>query len=216
MSTYTETIIGTTVTASISPPTGSIMAYLLGSDPDGWVIADGGYHPVSGATITRSNTNGKYNRLINAGIGTGTLNSDNYTPPNYKGAFLRGIGTSNINSNYVGPSSLGSYHNSQISDHSHRVSDPGHSHGVNDPGHSHLMYVNLNNGYIAEAGGSGNRFPGAANSVNNLNGYGTNGNYTGVTINSANTGVSVGGVNSGNYGSEVRPFNYGVNWIIKL
>ena len=213
MSTYTETI-GTT-TASISPPPGSIMAYLLGTDPDGWVIADGGYHPVSGATITRSNANGKYNRLITAGIGTGTLNSGNYTPPNYKGAFLRGIGTSNINSNYVGPSSLGSYHDSQISDHSHRVSESAHSHGVYDPGHSHVMYVNLNNGYSAEAGGSGNRFPGAA-PVNQLNGYGTNVNTTGISINSANTGVSVGGVNSGNYGSEVRPFNYGVNWIIKL
>ena len=72
---------------SVVPPTGSIIAYLGTTDPSGWVLMDG---------VTRTNTNGMYNGLLNMGIGTGTLNV-NYTPPNYSAAFLRGLGT---NGNY--------------------------------------------------------------------------------------------------------------------
>ena len=58
------------------------MAYLSDFNPDGWVIADG---------VTRTDgATGKYNNLITMGIGTGTANAANYTPPDYRGYFIRG------------------------------------------------------------------------------------------------------------------------------
>lgn len=67
------------------------MAFLGTSDPDGWVICDG---------VQRTNgSDGKYNNLIAASIGTGTVNG-NYTPPDYKGAFLRGASGTGTN---IGP-----------------------------------------------------------------------------------------------------------------
>ena len=66
------------------PPHGSITAYLGTSDPDGWVICDG---------VQRTDgSDGRYNRLISAGMGSGTTNST-YTPPNLKGTFLYGSST---------------------------------------------------------------------------------------------------------------------------
>jgi hypothetical protein len=75
---------------SITPPTGSITAYLGNTDPDGWVICDG---------ITRNVSDNRYANLFNMGIGTGSSNV--YTPPDYRGAFLRGSnkGTSANNAN---------------------------------------------------------------------------------------------------------------------
>ena len=73
---------------SIGPPPGSIMAYFAGgdsangssSDPDGWIICDG---------VPRTNGNdGRYNYL--SALGIGSLNGYTYTPPDLRGAFLRG------------------------------------------------------------------------------------------------------------------------------
>ena len=75
-----------------TPPTGSVIAYLGTSDPEGWVICDG---------VTRTNNgDGRYKNLNSLGIGSGGSGTSNYTPPNYKGSFLRGIGTSSVNGNY--------------------------------------------------------------------------------------------------------------------
>ena len=75
---------------SITPPTGSITAYLGNTDPDGWAICDG---------ITRNVSDSRYASLVTMGIGTGTANA--YIPPDYRGAFLRGSnkGTSTTTAN---------------------------------------------------------------------------------------------------------------------
>jgi len=67
-------------------PHGTIIGYLGSTDPDGWVICDG---------ITRNVSDSRYANLVTMGIGTGNANS--YTPPDYRGAFLRGSnkGTAN-------------------------------------------------------------------------------------------------------------------------
>jgi hypothetical protein len=75
---------------STTPPTGSITAYLGNTDPDGWVICDG---------ITRNVSDSRYANLVTMAIGTGSSNA--YTPPDYRGAFLRGSnkGTSTTTAN---------------------------------------------------------------------------------------------------------------------
>jgi len=83
-------------------PTACIAAYMGTTDPNGWVIANGS---------TRTNgSNGQYNALITAGIGTGVANG-NYTPPDLRAMFLRGIGTNGNTTvggkTYSGPSSIG-------------------------------------------------------------------------------------------------------------
>jgi microcystin-dependent protein len=91
-------------------PCGSIMAFLGTTDPAGWVIMDG---------VERiNNTDSKYNGLSNLSIGTGGSGTTNYTPPNYKGAFLRGTGTSSINTNCIGPS-IKSSQDQQLLSHTH-------------------------------------------------------------------------------------------------
>ena len=71
-------------------PYGTIIGYLGSTDPDGWVICDG---------ITRNVSDSRYANLVTMAIGTGTANA--YTPPDYRGAFLRGSnkGTANATAN---------------------------------------------------------------------------------------------------------------------
>ena len=163
------------------PQTGTVSAYLGTSDPDGWVIADGVARPNSSI----------YDRLIALVIGT--RGGGNYTPPNYKGAFLRGIGTSGINATYIGPTSINSYQTDEIKS---------HNHAITDTGHSHIM------------GGEG----GIAGSTGNTNRSSTI-VYTAPFASSNNyhyTGRSTTGITINSSGSETRPYNFGVNWIIKL
>jgi hypothetical protein len=83
---YTIKSLDSSAQITCIPPTGSIMAYLGYSDPSGWVIMDG--------VVRDNNSDGKYNNLISMQIGSGIVNG-NYTPPNYKAAFLRGAGAVN-------------------------------------------------------------------------------------------------------------------------
>jgi hypothetical protein len=128
-------------------PIGSIYGYIGTSDPAGWVIADG---------QVRNNTSGIYNNISNMGIGS--ISGTNYTPPNYKGAFLRGVGTSPIDLLYSGAATVNTAQSMGIQPHSHTITDPGHdhatsqfahnhsisetnghTHGITDNGHSHVM-----------------------------------------------------------------------------
>lgn len=93
------------------------MAYIGTSEPDGWVICNG---------QQRSNADGRYNNLIaliqlNNPAGTGSYNSTTkvYTPPDYRGAFLRGAGT-NATYNYSGHGTVGEVQGQMISDHNHQ------------------------------------------------------------------------------------------------
>ena len=160
-------------------PTGSIYAYLGTNDPPGWVIMDG--------VVRTNNADGRYNALNTLSIGSGGSGTSSYTPPNYKGAFLRGAGTHSTSTSHVS-AALGASQTDEIQS---------HNHGVNDPGHSHVStyaYEIFNSdGIDTETGGDG------GSSSNNR----TNFNTTGITLNA-------------NGSSETRPDNYSVNWILKL
>jgi hypothetical protein len=118
--------------------TGTVCAYLGSSDPDGWVICDG---------ITRNVSDSRYANLVTMAIGTGTANA--YTPPDYRGAFLRGSnkGTANATANTTYGArapDLKSSQNHITETHSHTanssIQDPKHSHNVtfsNAGSHSH-------------------------------------------------------------------------------
>jgi hypothetical protein len=166
---------------NVSPPTGSIIACLLTSDPNGWVIMDG---------ISRNNTSGIYNNLINLSIGSGTLNYS-YTPPNYSGTFLRGTGSAS--SNNVGPA-VGAFQGDNYGSHTHTASQSAHNHTFG--------YKNV------QSGGSDNGVP-TYQTGGNLN------NYTGGTVfHTADTTPGITVQASGT--TETRGCNYGVNWILKL
>jgi len=102
----------------ISPPTGSITAYLGTADPPGWVIMNG---------VARSNNaDGRYNALNAMGIGTGGSGTSSYTPPDYKTMFLRGNGSA-PNADHTS-AALGTFQSDAYLSHNHGVNDPGHRH----------------------------------------------------------------------------------------
>jgi len=162
------------------------MAFLGTIDPNGWVICDG---QSSNNSVARSNADGKYNNLIAAGIGSGTVNSGNYTPPNYCAAFLRGTGTSPTLNRNVGPS-INTSQRDEIEDHFHNAN---------------FMYTTMTN-------------TGASNPVIIPGSGGTNTGSlfaltdTGNNGQTQNTQLAAGGFSV----KETRPYNYGVNWILKL
>jgi hypothetical protein len=168
------------------------MAYLGSIVPEGWVFLDG---------VTQTNTNGKFTR-VNA-LGIGTLSGNDYTPPNYKGAFLRGIGTcsTSISTGYVGPA-LGAYQHCMTQQHSHVTSSHSHTNGIGDG-----IYGLTVNGYetaILTDFDPDYKQP-------NLN-------YTyALKQTTGGTSVNIGDVtNATTNATETMPFNFGVNWIMKL
>jgi len=187
------TLSCTTITSGSISPTGCVMAYLGTTDPIGWVIADG---------TARSDPSGIiYTTLVNMGVGT--RSSGTYTPPNYKGAFLRGTGT---NGTYSGPA-LNTSQNHATQTHTHTASSV-----VTDPGHTHTQNTindDFNNtGSVTYPPGN----PSFAKSD-------SAGSQTWTNINSHSTGVSVATTiaNSTTFtdDNETRPYNFGVYWIIK-
>ncbi len=176
-------------------PAGSIASYLGTTDPDGWVICDG---------VARTVTDARYTYVLAMGIGSGTAN--NYTPPDYRGAFLRGSGTNGTNSTYVGPTN-GTRQTDDITSHTHTLTDPGHTHVLD----------------VRTSGGQQTSFKTLGfswNSVNNLYQTKTSLYYSSSvmcelgqnSILSSSSSLSIA-----NYGdTETRPVNFGVNWILKL
>ena len=98
------------------------MAFLGTVDPEGWVICDGGKNIDGTSKPARSNTDGRYNNLIANSIGTGVANSGNYTPPDYRGAFLRGAGTNPSDTRNKGPSNLNTSQVDLTAKHTHHTS----------------------------------------------------------------------------------------------
>jgi microcystin-dependent protein len=178
-------------------PTGSITAYLGITDPLGWIICDG--------LLRTDNSDGRYNNLNKAGIGSGGSGTSNYTPPNFKGAFLRGIGTSSIN-NYVGPSAIcvaspsvtttTTFQDMGIFDHGHTITDPGHRHGYSQATNTMPQSGSQTQCLV---------LPYSSNAS-------TDYSFTGITIGT----TSVISSSSSKTIGETRPYNCGVNWIIKL
>jgi hypothetical protein len=184
-------------------PTGSIIAYYINTniDPSGWVIMNG---------ISRDNSTGIYNNLLNMNIGSGILNQ-NYIPPNYNGAFLRGSGNSGI---YNGPSiNMHQTHATQI--HNHTATQAAHTHthnanGADENGNSTTPRYGFwfSNGFRTAKGFDNStselcldldRYPATPN--------------TNLVINSSQPSITVDNYNGAN---ETRPYNIGVQWILKL
>jgi hypothetical protein len=175
------------------------MAYMGTDDPDGWVICNG---------AQRTNgSDGKYNNLIAASIGSWTANTANYTPPDYRGAFLRGTGTNGTDTTYSG-GSVGTKQLHATQKHTHSVTDNGHKHtlivgwdgAINDRVTTFFQTRTYNRGQYTSPG-----YPNPESSISMENAY------SNITVNAS--------TNSDNFISndnETRPYNYGVNWIIKL
>lgn len=104
-----------------TPPPGSIIAYFGTSDPFGWVICDG---------TLRSNADGRYNNLLTLSIGIGTVGG-NYTPPDLRAMFLRGIGTNAASglTTYSGPAAVKTSQLDAFKSHSHTFTHTGVSRG---------------------------------------------------------------------------------------
>ena len=178
------------------------MAFLGTVDPDGWVICDGGKNIDGTNKPARSNADGRYNNLIANGIGTGVTNSGNYTPPDYRGAFLRGAGTDPTNV-YSGPN-IKTLQTHATQTHTHSASQDSHYH--------------RNASYTMFGGGGFTRAIRAE--IGDIQSLRTD--YTSdlfitdsqtpkITVaDSSTVGTTLTDVN------ETRPYNYGVNWIIKL
>ena len=164
----------------ILPKTGTISAYLGTTDPPGWIIMNG--------VLRTNNADGRYNALNALGIGTGGSGTSNYTPPDYKGAFLRGYDPG-VRGNTLG-TITDNFEDDEFASHSHSVNDPGHTHTTAD---YYERYNNPNSNTSSTTGGTG-----VSDGSNQ--------------VNSATTGISI--QNSG--GTETRPYNFSVNWIIKL
>jgi hypothetical protein len=146
-------------------------------DPDGWVVANG---------QTRNVGDSRYSKIVSI-VGSGSANS--YTPPDYRGAFLRGAGTNPSKAGYAG-ATVGSSQNHATQTHSHDVYDPGHKHT------SSYGYEDQALNYVPGSGG-----------VRGYQQVYTSLNYTGIGIYNSTTNV---------HPDETRPYNYSVNWIIKL
>jgi len=176
---------------AIAPPVGSIMAFTVGTSPDGWLLCDGTSY---GQSV--------YSALY-AVIGSTFGSSDtSFNVPNYKGAFLRGTGTNN---GYSGPN-LNASQGHATQTHNHTASSV-----VTDPGHSH-SHTSVNDDY----NNTGGSYPGTTPSFPQYDSAGTK---TWTNVNSSTTGISVATTINNSTTSvdanETRPYNYGVWWIIK-
>jgi microcystin-dependent protein len=156
------------------------MAFLGTTDPDGWVICNG---------VQRTNgSDGRYNNLVAASIGTGTANG-NYTPPNYRGAFLRGTGESPTQNRNAGPA-INASQRDEIENHFHVASFL----------YSTVTNVGTQNPLLIPGAVTTGTSTGTVYALSDMNNSNVN-QYTAASSFSL---------------KETRPYNYGVNWIIKL
>ena len=137
--------------ATTESPPGSIMQYMGTTAPDGWVICDG---------VQRTNTDGKYNRLITLNIGSGVANST-YTPPSLANIFLLGK-PSGINIGSSGGNASITLQTTNLPSHSHDMnhihyvaswgSGPVYGYAVNRAIRTGIAYRGANNANYAANG----------------------------------------------------------------
>jgi microcystin-dependent protein len=204
---------------------GSLTAYLGSSDPTGWVICDG---------IARTNnSDGKYNALAAMGIGTGGTGTSSYTPPDLRGAFLRGDGkgtaAATLSTGYGSyAATLKSSQNDSMQTHTHGgTTDKGN--GVLSAGsHNHYFQTNNDDWNCSALSGQVYGANYNCNDSPNLYDWGTtrmSGPLWNGDNDSGGTGVSDKGhahstaSTSSNPSSggaaETRPYNFSVNWIMR-
>jgi microcystin-dependent protein len=166
-------------------PAGLVIAWTGSSSPTGWLICDGSIYQIS--------IYPKLGALL--GKTFGGDGSSTFAVPNYKGAFLRGTGTSPIDGTYIGPA-VNNYQAQQLLNHTHTgtTSTAGR--------HSHSQKVD-GDAAGSSRGGDRTMLRKERDVVGYINEAGEH-NHT-FTTDNPNTG-----------GSELRPYNYGVNWVIKI
>jgi microcystin-dependent protein len=180
------------------------MAFLGTIEPDGWIFANG---------IQRTNgSDGRYDSLLVLNIGTG--NKPNYTPPDLKGAFLRGAGTPNNNtySTYQGATTVGGIQPDQNKTHNHLINRSKFRHG-----HTYwdrALNVSTHDLVFSGQNVSKRKFnvlSGEPNSDTPTQSYSDQQRYVADAF-AAEEYVDT----TSEGGTETRPYNYSVNWIIKL
>ncbi len=195
--------------------TGMISGYFGSSsvDPPGWVIANG--VPRTNSTI--------YNGLVSLSIGSRDGNGI-YTPPNLNAAFLRGTGTSDISSSYVGPA-LNTFANPKFITHTHTASQAAHFHTIKAVLNGTEYFIDGGGRDTLTGTSSGPVFGFAAqNGQDTIDGYDNNGtqldmvNRHTLTINEATPNITVNSSIAEGLGNanETRPYNVSTAWIIKL
>lgn len=111
----------------VDPPVGSIVAYTVNTSPTGWLVCDG--------SSVKKETYSKLYEVLGNTFGENE-EEETFNLPDYRGAFLRGIGTHN---GYAGPSNISSYQAHATQTHNHTASstvqDTGHFH--TQPAHAH-------------------------------------------------------------------------------
>lgn len=169
------------IAASNGVPTGSIMPYIGTTAPQGWVLCDG-----------RSLSSISGSAALIALVGS--------SAPNLQGMFLRGTGTSSVNSQ-AGPA-LKATQNEDFKSHLHNDGTL-RTDTTGDHSHSTGNIPNGAEGYVA-----------AFNDSNEVFKWGNTGSVTSSTAGSHSHDVTGNTGSTG--GLETRPVNYGVNYIIKL
>ena len=161
------------IAAANGVPTGSIMPYIGTTAPDGWLLCDG---------------------LTNVPQPSALYNLIGSTTPNLRGMFLRGTGTSPVNSE-AGPA-LKTMQGDELKSHNHATTENPHTHNYDD------IYFAESTGQIA--------LP------NSLGANGSDRDNKGFEISRTSAAARTGLTINNNGGTETRPVNYGVNYIIKL
>lgn len=96
----------------IAVPAGLISPMGMSSAPAGWLLCNG-------SAVSRT-TYATLFAAIGTTWGTGD-GSSTFNIPDLRGAYLRGIGTAGVSSDYVGPTNVGDYQNDQNASHNHTV-----------------------------------------------------------------------------------------------
>lgn len=207
-------------------PTGFISSFIgttnsadntTSNDPPGWIIANG---------LVRTNgSDGKYNNLINLGIGVGVLNG-NYTPIDLRASMMRGIGDQTYNNvfsvNYDGPANLNTFVSQRMITHNHTASLAAHTHDLKVSISGTEYDITGGGNYNSTGTNAAPKFGlFAINGLDTNDGYDqTTGELNLVVVEAMNVGSATPTItinnNSSNTGSNIYPVNYGVHWIIKL
>lgn len=168
-------------------PEGMIIQYTGSTAPTGWLLCNG--------DVYNASANTQYQALYNViGNTFGGTNNSNFKVPDYRGAFLRGAGTSGVAgyTSYVGQTiNTPEAHATQT-----------HTHTID---HSHTSTHQFR---IRADGLSGVGFDIISSFPNPSSGY----TSTGLRV--LGSGF-VSGSNNGLSDTETRPFNYSVNYLIK-
>jgi microcystin-dependent protein len=182
-------------------PTGTIMAYVGASAPDGWLLCDGRAIPSGDAYST-----------LKKMLGNGSTDATNV--PNLSGIFLRGAGSQTINGISIGGNTLKGAQDQQIGGHTHPQQG---TFTTSENWHDHRYwawkYGNVVRGTLA---GQVDPARGAIKADPENPAAGSD-DYPLSTDAQAHTHtLTLSGNTANNSGTDNRPVNYGVNYIIKI